>query len=86
MKNTHLEKSSFTLPKPEVLLVKRLKKELGLSSNTAVVRRALLDLQKKVEREHLRQQFQSASDLVRRVNREDMKALDLLSDEGLSEN
>lgn len=86
MKKSNLAKSSFTLPKPEVAMVRRLKTELGLHSNTAVVRRALLDLQKRVEREHLRQQFREASAVVSQVNREEMRDLDLLSDEGLDEN
>jgi hypothetical protein len=83
MKNSALKKSSFTLPVPEIELVSRLKKKLHLKSNTAVVRRALLELQAKVERVTLRQKFKEASQMVRKVNRKEMQELDLLSDEGI---
>jgi len=85
MRQSALAKSSFSLPPAEVKTVARLKKELGLSSNTSVVRLALQDLQKKVERGRLREQFRSASLTVRETNRQEMEELDLLANEGLSE-
>ncbi len=85
MNRSSLAKSSFSLPPAEVKTVARLKKELGLASNTSVVRLALQDLQKKVERGHLREQFRTASLAVREVNRQEMEELDRLEDEGLSE-
>lgn len=84
MKSNALKKSSFTLPSSQVSLVLRLKKTLHLKSNTEVVRRALQELQKKVERQSLREQFLEASKTVREANREDLQELDQLADEGLS--
>jgi len=84
MKSNALKKSSFTLPSSQVSLVLRLKKTLHLKSNTEVVRRALQELQNKVERQSLRAQFLEASKAVREANREDLQELDQLADEGLS--
>lgn len=83
MKQATLKKSSFTLPSSEVLLVDRLKKSLHLKSNTQVVRQALHELRSKVERQELRRQFEEASQMVQKANREEMRELDRLSDEGL---
>ena len=83
MKSSIAIKSSFTLPPEEVTLVMRLKKKLKFKSNTEVVRQALYDLDAKLSREELRKQFREASSLVQKSNREDMRDLDLLSDEGL---
>lgn len=83
MKNAANKKSSFTLPASEVSRVSRLKKRLGLRSNTAVVRRALSELETRVDRRELRKQFQEASQLVRSSNQKDMDELDLLAGEGL---
>lgn len=86
MKRNALVKSSFSLPPAEVKVVVRLRRELGFSSNTSVVRLALQNLQKSVERDHLREQFREASLVVRKVNRQEMEDLDRLSNEGLGEN
>jgi hypothetical protein len=83
MKSLIGKKSSFTLPGAEVSRVSRLKRRLGLRSNTAVVRRALTELENSMDRNHLRKQFQDASALVRDVNREDLRELDALADEGI---
>lgn len=83
MKNAVLQKSSFSLPLEQALLVTRLKKRLRLRSNTEVVRQALRELQKKVDREELRRQFTEASMLVQGANREDREVLDDLAGEGL---
>lgn len=83
MKSNTLKKSSFTLPSSQVSLVTRLKKTLRLKSNTEVVRRALQELQNKVERQALRQQFLEASRLVSEANRQDMEDLDRLAGEGI---
>ncbi|MBI2346437.1 MAG: hypothetical protein HYV03_06070 [Deltaproteobacteria bacterium] len=85
MKKSAAVKSSFSLPPQEVSLVNRLKKRLHVHTNTAVVRLALLDLQKKVEREELRKQFLEASQIVRTANRQEMVSLDRLAGEGLGE-
>ena len=84
MKSNTLKKSSFTLPSSQVSLVTKLKKTLHLKSNTEVVRRALQELQNKVERQALRQQFVEASRVVREANRQDMAELDQLAGEGIS--
>ncbi len=76
MQSHTIDKSSFTLPADEVLVVRRLKRHLRLKSNTEVVRRALRELEAKIDREKLRAQFQEASLLVRKVNRQDMADLD----------
>lgn len=83
MKKSTLKKSSFTLPATEVSRVVRLKKKLGLRSNTEVVRRALSDLETSMDRIQLRKQFQEASSLVREANREDLRELDTLAGEGI---
>lgn len=61
----------------------RLRRKLGLRSNTDVVRRALTDLENSMDRNQLRKQFQEASSLTRQVNREDYQELDGLAGEGL---
>ena len=83
MKNVADKKSSFTLPASEVSRVTRLKRRLGLRSNTAVVRRALSELETRVDRSILRKQFLESSELVRTANQSDMEELDLLAGEGL---
>jgi len=83
MKSSAQKKSSFTLPAAEVSRVNRLKRKLGLRSNTEVVRRALADLENSMDRNHLRKQFQEASLLTRQVNREDYQELDGLAGEGI---
>ena len=83
MKNNTL-KSSITLPAEEIPLVKQLKKILNLKSNTAVIRMALRELKNKVDRRALREQFRTASNIVRDVNKKDLEELDHLSDEGIS--
>lgn len=83
MKSSVNKKSSFTLPASEVLRVSRLKNRLGLRSNTAVVRRALSELETSVDRSLLRKQFRESSQLVRKANQSDMDELDLLAGEGL---
>jgi hypothetical protein len=83
MKTLVRKKSSFTLPFSEVSRVSRLKRRLGLRSNTAVVRRALSELETSIDRDHLRKQFRDASSLVREVNREDLVELDALTGEGI---
>lgn len=76
-------KSSFTLPMPEVALIARLKEQLGVRSNTALIRLALDALRTKVDRDALRSEFQRASRLVRKSNAADYAELDALADEGL---
>ncbi len=83
MKNSAQKKSSFTLPAAEVSRVLRLKRKLGLRSNTEVVRRALTDLENSMDRNQLRKQFEEASSLVRDVNRDDLKEFDALTGEGI---
>ena len=83
MKSHAIKKSSFTLPPSEVSRVNRLKKRLRLKSNTAVVRRALSDLEARVDRNLLREQFQQASLIVRESHLKEMAELDHLAGEGL---
>lgn len=78
-----LKKSSFTLPAEELSLVYKLKKQLRLKSNTGVIRRALQELEKNVDRQSLREQFTAASRLVCAGNSQEMATLDQLSDENL---
>ncbi len=83
MKSVILQKSSFTLPPQEVVRVTRLKEQLNLPSNTALIRLALKTLEERVERSLLREKFKAASRLVSRINAEELESLDALSDEGL---
>lgn len=83
MRSSSLKKSSFTLPPDEVKRVNRLKKRMGLKSNTAVVRKALSDLESKIDQDWLRKEYERASRLVRDSNQNEMKEWDLLCDEGL---
>ena len=78
-----LKKSSFTLPTSELPLVQRLKKQLHLESNTAVIRHALKFLESQMERKALRAQFKQASALVKTANADDYAEWDILADEGL---
>jgi hypothetical protein len=63
-------------------LVTRLKKQLELKSNVAVIRRALQELESKVARHRLQTAFREASLKVREFNAADMEELDQLSGEG----
>lgn len=83
MKIAEEKKSSFSLPGDEVPRLRRLKKNLKLKSNTAVIRLALQELENKFDRATLRQQFAQASELVKQSNHQDMKELDSLAGEGL---
>ncbi len=80
-----LKKSSFTLSVSELPLVKQLKKTLKLKSNTAVIRQALLELQKKIDRQTLREQCRYAIKIVSADLKEELNDLDSLTSEGLSE-
>ncbi len=72
------------MPLKEIPRIKRLKKQFHLKSNTEVVRLALQELDTKVSRVLLREQFKKASHLVSQANKADLAELDLLSDEGLT--
>lgn len=85
MKRSGAAKSSFTLPPQEVHRVRELKKRLRLPSNTAVVRMALLDLQKKLDRDLIREQFRKAAMVVRQSTEDDLRELDHLAGEGIGE-
>lgn len=78
-------KSSFTLPALELRLVSQLKTRLHAKSNTEVIRLALYELNRQVDRKALRESFAKASRMVCAANVEDMKDLDALSSEGLGE-
>ncbi|MBI2082574.1 MAG: ribbon-helix-helix protein, CopG family [Deltaproteobacteria bacterium] len=81
----HAQKSSFTLPASEIPLVTKLREELGLKSNTEVIRRALNELKEKINRDLLRRRIREASLLVRSSTQKEIKELDHLSGEGLDE-
>jgi len=83
MKQSALKKSSFTLPRAEIPLIKNLRKRLKLHSNTEVVRLALKELSLKFDREQLRQSFREASTLVQKANAKEMAELDQLAGEAL---
>jgi hypothetical protein len=85
MKLAVQRKSSFTLPGPELKLVARLKTRLPAKSNTEVIRLALSELGKQLDRKALRDSFAQASKWVCAANAEDMKELDALAFEGLGE-
>lgn len=76
-------KSSFTLPADEIPLVARLKKRLKLKSNTEVIRKALFELEKNIEREKLREQLRAASLLTQDANAQEIEELNSWVDEGL---
>ena len=78
-------KSSITLPASEVAIVKKLMKKLKAKSQVEVVRRGLLLLQDSLDAESLREQFKTASDLVRVTSAKDLAELDHLSGEGLAD-
>ncbi|MBI2981033.1 MAG: ribbon-helix-helix protein, CopG family [Deltaproteobacteria bacterium] len=81
----HAQKSSFTLPASEIPLVTELREELGLRSNTEVIRRALNELKEKMSRDALRRKIREASLLVRSSTEKEIKELDHLSGEGINE-
>lgn len=85
MKASAQKKSSFTLPPSELKLVSRLKTQLHAKSNTEIIRLALYELNKNMDREALRESFARASKMVCVTNAEDMRDLDGLSAEGLGE-
>lgn len=68
------------MPAADLPLVKDIKKTLNLRSNTAVIRVALQELKKKLDRKSLKNQFQLASTLVSQANKKDMQELDALED------
>lgn len=85
MKTAAQKKSSFTLPVPELKLVTRLKTRLHAKSNTEVIRTALYELNKNLDRKALRESFAQASQWVCAANADDVKELDALAAEGLGE-
>lgn len=76
-----MAKSSFTLPPAEVSRVTRLKKRFKYKSNTAVIRHALEELERKTEREQIRRQFEAASRLVRETSQEVAGEFDSLEED-----
>ncbi len=83
MKKNTIKKSSITLPPDELAVVEQLLKQLNASSKVDVIRRALRMLKEATDAKLLKEQFASASLIVREKNREDMTELDVLSSEGI---
>lgn len=78
-------KSSFTLPADEHARVLRLRKILGVDSNTEVIRRSLLALEESVSREMLRKRFRDAVVRLGDSTAAELEALDGLSLDGLED-
>lgn len=85
MKSTALKKSSFTLPSSEIPVVAHLKKRLKLHSNTEVIRLALKELNAKMDRKALREEFALAVRLVKKPNAQEWTETGDLAEEGLNE-
>ncbi len=77
--------SSITLPAAEVALIERLKRDVGVKTNVAVVRRALRLLESTMDRDELRRAYREASDATREGLEADLADLDHLAAEGLGE-
>jgi len=78
-------KSSITLPPEEVRLVVSLQAKLKVKSKVEVVRRGLRLLQETTDRESLRQAYRRASASTRASLLEELRELDGLTSEGLSD-
>lgn len=78
-------KSSITLPREELQLVQRLKKQLGAKTNVEVVRRGLYLLRDATEREAMRRAYVRAARDVRAGTHAELAELDHLSSEGMDE-
>ena len=78
-------RSSITLPAAEVALIERLKRDVGVKTNVAVVRRALRLLESTMDRDELRRAYREASDATREGLEADLADLDHLAAEGLGE-
>jgi mRNA interferase MazF len=76
-------KSSITLPRRELALVKRLRARLHATSNVEIVRRGLQLLAVQTDRDQLRQLFRDASAKVRPKMDDELADLDHLADESL---
>lgn len=80
-KNT--KKSSLTLPLEEFQLIQRLKKDLHLKTNVAVIRRSLRLLEETENRQRLRTLYREASQRINAVTADEYSELDALSSEGV---
>ena len=78
-------RSSITLPAAEVALIERLKPRVGVTTNVAVVRRALRLLESTTDRDELRRAYRDASNITRQASAADLADLDHLTAEGLGE-
>ena len=78
-------RSSITLPAEEVALSERLKRDVGVKTNVAVVRRALRLLESTMDRDELRRAYREASDATREGLEADLADLDHLAADGLGE-
>jgi hypothetical protein len=78
-------KSSITLPPEELRAVLALQAKLGAKSKVEVVRRGLRLLREATEREALREAYRSASRATRASLASELRDLDHLAAEGLSE-
>ncbi len=78
-------RSSITLPAAEVALIERLKPRVGVTTNVAVVRRALRLLESTTDRDELRRAYREASRATREALAAELVELDHLAAEGLDE-
>jgi Arc/MetJ-type ribon-helix-helix transcriptional regulator len=76
-------KSSITLPRDELRLVKALKSRLNLKSNVEVVRCGLRLLKESTDRKALKEAYRQASAATRASTLAEIRAFDHLVDEGL---
>jgi Arc/MetJ-type ribon-helix-helix transcriptional regulator len=78
-------KSSITLPPEELRMVLALQAKLKAKSKVEVVRRGLRLLRDATEREALREAYRNASRATRASLSSELRELDQLAGEGLSE-
>lgn len=85
MKHHTAAKSSITLSPAEHARVLRLRRELGVRSNTEVIRRSLALLEGSLLRKALRDRFRRAARQVRASSTQAIRELDPLAGEGLAD-
>jgi hypothetical protein len=76
-------KSSITLPRQELLLVKKLKARLHMKTNVQVVRAGLHLLTEETDRRALKEAYRQASAATRQSVRAELDELDHLSGEAI---
>jgi Arc/MetJ-type ribon-helix-helix transcriptional regulator len=76
-------KSSVTLPRETLSMVKKLRRQLGAKSNVEVVRQGLYLLNEKVDREALKNAYRQAATTLKSATEQELAELDHLAAEAL---